>query len=79
MVTSAQQAFSMLRIMVFHKEEIDFLLLQVWHHEPFSFPEQNNSYKVTVHEAIGDLPFLENGSSICYMPYSGESVSNYLD
>lgn len=42
----------------------------------FSFPEKQNS-KVSVREALGDLPKLKNGDSYDEHPYQINNVSNY--
>jgi len=54
-----------------------FFVVASLHNEPFSFPKPSDSHKVTVQEAIGDLPLLDNGSSKCYMTYSSDPVSEY--
>jgi DNA (cytosine-5)-methyltransferase 1 len=48
------------------------------HGVTFDFPDPLH-YCVSVRDAIGDLPVLENGSSIEILPYSGEAMSNYAD
>lgn len=43
----------------------------------FSFPTPLLNVPVSVDEAIGDLPSLENGASKCYLKYDRPAVSNY--
>lgn len=43
----------------------------------FCFPPQNTTKKITVGEALFDLPEVENGSNVCYLPYGNESASQY--
>lgn len=44
---------------------------------PFEFPEPKTKSPITVEEAIGDLPSLQPGSSICYQKYPGKAYSSY--
>jgi len=43
----------------------------------FTFPEPTHKKPVTVSNAIGDLPNLPNGASICYQDYAKRATNKY--
>ncbi|WP_333602453.1 DNA cytosine methyltransferase [Atlantibacter hermannii] len=43
----------------------------------FNFPPKYSLEKVTVGEALFDLPEVGNGNNVCYLPYSTECKSKY--
>lgn len=45
----------------------------------FSFPNPSTDTPVSVAEAIGDLPSLENGASKCYLKYDKPAFSSYAN
>ena len=46
----------------------------------FNFkPPQEIHQKVTVEQAIGDLPMLTNGANVCFMPYRCSAHSDYAN
>lgn len=54
-----------------------FFIVGSLHKQSFSFPSPTSMQKITVGEAINDLPKLENGSSKCYQGYGRSVVSEY--
>ena len=54
-----------------------FFLIASKHGYSVEFPENLTNKKLSVKEAIGDLPSLENGSNIDYLPYKKINPSKY--
>ncbi len=59
------------------QKRVRFFIVASKHGIQFQFPSPNTEKKVTVKEAIEDLPFLENGASKCYLPYRSSPKSSY--
>jgi len=54
-----------------------FFIVGSLHKSKFLFPDSNRKKKVTVKQAINDLPMLENGASTNYFEYKKVIQSNY--
>lgn len=54
-----------------------FFIVASLHHDQFFFPSPTTNRKVTVGEALFDLPKLENGSSTCYVDFNVPPLSDY--
>lgn len=54
-----------------------FFLVGSLHDSKAALPNPECKRPVTVSDAIGDLPTLENGAAIDWMPYAGEPLSPY--
>lgn len=55
-----------------------FFIVASLHKQKFDFPEPSVSQKVTVGEALIDLPKLENGHATCYLEYNNNTVNEYV-
>ncbi|WP_410500190.1 DNA cytosine methyltransferase [Chitinibacter sp. S2-10] len=54
-----------------------FFIVGSLHGIKYNFPKPNPSTIVTVAMAFDDLPKLENGASICTLPYAKETTNSY--
>ncbi|MCY4287692.1 MAG: DNA cytosine methyltransferase [Aestuariivita sp.] len=54
-----------------------FFLLGAKDIDPISLPKKKHAKPLTVRDAISDLPVLENGASISWMPYGKDQTSSY--
>lgn len=56
-----------------------FFIVGSRHGIRFDFPTASGLPAVSVEDALGDLPVLENGASTCYQKYRSRSKSKYVD
>ncbi len=54
-----------------------FFILGSRNHEALELPSSPNALRVSVEDAIDDLPILENGAHICTLPYCRPAASAY--
>ena len=55
-----------------------FFIVASLHKQKFDFPLPSVTQKVTVGEALIDLPKLENGHATCYLEYSNNTINEYV-
>lgn len=55
-----------------------FFIVGSLHGVQYRFPEKTHEIPVTVEMALNDLPILENGASICHLPYAKKVSNSYI-
>lgn len=54
-----------------------FFIVGSLHGITYQFPKAESKKKITVGMALDDLPILENGASVCHLPYAKEALNSY--